>query len=138
MVKFLNIQSRASIEIHRQLCQVYGPFRTSGVGCLVPVLSWCTIMLGHTRLDGQHISCISPAGRCLIIHPISQISYSVIFIFSITSKNSSPVGVSVFPMYRGGDDCHTVVLIADVRLTAHEYNSRFHGMTNISIPEVNI
>ena len=30
-------------------------FRTSGAGCLVPMLSCCTITLGHTRLDGQHI-----------------------------------------------------------------------------------
>ena len=25
MIKFLNAQSTASIEIHRQLCQIYGP-----------------------------------------------------------------------------------------------------------------
>ena len=36
-----------------------GPFRTSGAGCLVPVLSCCTIMLSHTQLDNQHISCRS-------------------------------------------------------------------------------
>ena len=48
VIKFLNAQSLAPIEIHRQLCQVYG----------------------HTRFDGQHISCSSSSGMCLIIiHP---------------------------------------------------------------------
>ena len=36
-----------------------GPFRTSGAGCLVTVLSCCTITFGHSRLDGQYISCRS-------------------------------------------------------------------------------
>ena len=43
-------QNITPIEIHRQLCQAYG----------------------YTRLDCQHISCRSSAGRSLIIiHPIS-------------------------------------------------------------------
>ena len=42
-----------------------GPFRISGAGCLVPVLSCCMIMLSHTWFNGQHISCRSPVGRCL-------------------------------------------------------------------------
>ena len=77
VIKFLNAHSIAPIEVHRQLCQVYG----------------------HTRLYGQHISCRSSAGRCLItIHPISRTSRPVIFIFPYTLRNSSPVSVSVFRM----------------------------------------
>ena len=77
VIKFLNAQSIAPIEIHRQLCQVYT----------------------HTRLDGQHTSYGNSAGRCLfIIHPIVRISRPVIFIFSYTSRNSCPVSVSVFIM----------------------------------------
>ena len=43
-----------------------GPFRTSGEGCLVPVLSCCTITLGHTRPDAPLISCRGSPWRCLI------------------------------------------------------------------------
>ena len=58
VIKFLNAQSIAPNVIHRQLCQVYD----------------------HTRLDGQHISCRSSAGRCLIIIlPIARTSRPVIF-----------------------------------------------------------
>ena len=73
MIKLLNAVSIAPIEIHRQLCQVDG----------------------HTRLDGQNISCRSSAGWCLIIiDPIARTSGPVISIFSYTSINS----VSVFRM----------------------------------------
>ena len=73
VIKFLNTRNLAPIEIHRQLCQVYG----------------------QTRPDGQRISCRSSVGRCLIfIHPIGRISRPVISIFSRTSKNSYPVSVS--------------------------------------------
>ena len=65
---------------------------------LVKMLSCCTITLGHTRLDHQHISCRSSAGRCLIIHCTARISRPVISIFSYTSRNSCPVSVSVFRM----------------------------------------
>ena len=68
-----------------------GLFRTNYVGCLVPMLSCCTIMLGHTRLEGQHITFRSSAGMCLIIHPIVRISRPVVSIFSCTSRNSCPV-----------------------------------------------
>ena len=62
--------------------------------CLVPVLSCCSITLGHTQLDGQHISCRSSAGRCLIIHPIARrISHPVISIISYTSRNSCPISI---------------------------------------------
>ena len=76
MIKFLNAQSITPIEIHRHLCQVYG----------------------HTRLDGQHMSCRSSVGKCLIIHPIPRTSCPVIYIFSHTSRNSCPVSVSDFTM----------------------------------------
>ena len=60
-LQFLNAQNIAPIEIHRQVCQVYG----------------------HTQLDGQHISCWRSAGRCLIIiHPIARTSRPVIYIFT--------------------------------------------------------
>ena len=49
--------------------------------------------------DGQHISCTSSTGRCLIIiRPISRTSCWVISIFSYISRNSCPVSVSVFRM----------------------------------------
>ena len=70
-----------------------GPFRTSGTGCLMLVLSCCMITLGHKRLDGQQISFRSSAGRCFIIHPIARTSCPVISIFSYTSRNSCPVRV---------------------------------------------
>ena len=77
MIIFLNAQSIAPIEIHRQLCQVYG----------------------HTRLDGQHISCRSSAERCVItIHRMTRSSGPEIPIFSYTSRNSCPVSISVFRM----------------------------------------
>ena len=61
--KVLNAQSIVTIEIQRQLCQVYG----------------------HTRLEGQHIFCRSSSRRCLnIIHPIAWTSRPVISIFSYT------------------------------------------------------
>ena len=74
------------------------PFRTSGAGCLVPVLSCCTITLGNTRLDGLHNCCRSKARRCLIIHPIARISRPVLSIFSYKSRNSCPVSVNVSRM----------------------------------------
>ena len=79
-IKFLNAQSIAPIEIHRQLCLVYG----------------------QTRLEGQHISCRSSAGRCLIIiHPIVRTSPSLISTFSYIPRNSCLVNVDlcVFTMH---------------------------------------
>ena len=67
VIKFLHAQSIALIEIHHQLCQVYG----------------------HTCLNSQNIYCRSSAGRCLIIiHSIAWTSRPVISIFSYTSRNS--------------------------------------------------
>ena len=75
--KVFECTEHSAIEIHRQLCQVYG----------------------HTRLGSQHISCRSSAGRCLIIsHPIARTSRPEISIFSYNSSNSSPVSVSVSRM----------------------------------------
>ena len=60
VIKFLNAQSIAPIEIHRQLCQVYG----------------------HTQVDGQHIFCRRSAARCLVIHLIALTWSPLISIFS--------------------------------------------------------
>ena len=90
VIKFLNAKSMAPIEIHRQLCQVYG----------------------HTRLDGQHISCRSSDGWCLIsMHPISRTSRPAISIFSYTSRNSCSITSAFSEWQRGEDECHTVVPI---------------------------
>ena len=63
MTKFLNAQSIALIEIHRQLCQVYG----------------------HMVI----ISCRIWAGRCFsIIHPIAWSSRSVMSIFTYSSASA--------------------------------------------------
>ena len=52
----------------------------------------------HTA-HGQHISCRSSDGRCLImIHLITQTSHPVISIYSYTSRNSCPVSISIFRM----------------------------------------
>ena len=102
--------------IHRQLCQVYG----------------------HSRLYGQHISCRSSAGRCLIIiHLIARTSRPVISIFFYISKNSCPV--NVFRMterrrwmpYSGSSP--------SVQTSTSKWSKHWsHGMTNVSIPEVNM
>ena len=77
MVKFYNAQGIPPIEIHRQLCQVHG----------------------HTRFDGQHISCKSSADRCLIIiHPKSpDLEPSDVHLL-LPSRNSGSFSVSVFRM----------------------------------------
>ena len=43
--------------------------------------------LWPTRLDGQHISCRSSAGRCLIIHHKARASRPMISIFPYISRN---------------------------------------------------
>ena len=97
------------------------------LGMLVLVLSFCTITLGHTRLDGQHISCRSLAGWYLIIHPITRTSRLVISNFSYPSSNSCLVTVSVFRtrerrrwvLYSGSNPR---------RQTIYGYKSWPHGM----------
>ena len=116
-----------------------GPLRTSGEGCLVPVLSWCRIKFGHTWHGGQHISCRSSGGRFLIIHPIAQIPRPVIFIFSYTSRNSGPVIVSVLKMTeRRRCASHRSSNPRQQISTTKYYESWSRGMTNVSIPEVNM
>ena len=99
VIRFLNEESIAPIEIHHQLHQVYN----------------------HTRLDGQHISCRSSAGRCLIIiHLTTRISLPLISIFSYTSRNFCPVSVSVFKMTET-EMSVTVVPILGGKLLLHKY-----------------
>ena len=75
--KVFEITEHSVIEIHRQLCLVYG----------------------LTRLYGQHNACRSSNGKFLInIHPTVRTSRPVISIFSYISRNSCPVSVSVFRM----------------------------------------
>ena len=110
VLKFLNAQSIAPIEIHRQLCQIYG----------------------HTRLDGQRISC-SSSGRCLvIIHPIVRTSRPPIFIFSYISRNSCPDSVSVFrTTKRRRWVSHSGSNPRRQISTTQEYKSCSHGMINV-------
>ena len=94
VMKFLTAQSIVLIEIHHQLCQIYG----------------------HTWLDGQHISFRGSAGRCLIIiHPITWTSCPVISIFSYNS-NSCPVSTSIYQNNRGMEISATAVPITGGRL----------------------
>ena len=95
IIKFLNAQIIAPIKIHRQLCQVYG----------------------HTLLDGQHISCRSSGGGVFNHHPpYTRTSLPVISILSYTSRNSSPVRVSVFRMTESRRKSGPVVPISGDRL----------------------
>ena len=117
VINCLYAESIAPIEIHRQLCQIYG----------------------HTWFDGQHNSCISSAGRYIIIfHHISRTSRPVIYTFSYTSKNSCPVSVNVFRL----TDRRRWVLQWFESQAADFCDSGYkrlsHGMTKILIPEVNM
>ena len=115
VITFLNAQRIAPIEIYGQLCQVNG----------------------HTWLDDQHI-CRSLAGRCLIIiHPIARTSRPVLSIFSYTSRNSCLV--NVFRMTeRPRWVSHSGSNPRRQTCTRQGYKSWSHGMTNVSILEVNI
>ena len=65
LVDFLARGETVNVECYSNHCRnCVGPFKTSGTGCLVQVLSCRTITLDHTWLDGQHMSCKSSAGRC--------------------------------------------------------------------------
>ena len=116
VVKSLNTQSLAPIEIHRQLCQVYG----------------------HTRLDGQHISCRGSSGRYLIIRRIARTSRPVISVFSYTSRNFCPVIVSVFRMTERRRWLSQWFQSQAAEFYDSRYKSWSHGMANISISEMNI
>ena len=113
VIKFLNAQSIAPIEIRRQLYQIYG----------------------HTRLESQHMSCGSSAGRCLIIRPRALTSRPVIFIFSYTSRNSCSDSVSMTERRRWVSQWFQFQA-PDVNGIG--YKSWSHGMTNVLIPEVNM
>ena len=114
LIKFLNAQSISPIEVYRQLCHVYG----------------------HTRLDSQHISCRSSAGRCLmIIHRIARTSRPVSSIFSYTSRNSCPVSISVFRMTERKRWLLQYFQSQAADFYDTGYKSWPHGMTNVSIPE---
>ena len=117
VIKFLNAQSTEPIEIHFQLCQVYG----------------------HTRLDGDYFSCRSSAGSCLIIiHPIARTSHPVIFIYSKTSRNSCPVSVRVFRMTERRIWLSQCFQSQAVDFYDTEYKSWSHCVKNFSIPEVDM
>ena len=106
-------------------------FRTSGGVVLLH-----NITLGNTWLDGQHISCRSSAGRCLIIQLFARSSRPVISIFSYTSRNSCSVNVSV---YRMTEAEITVTQWSQSRpqtSTTQGYKSWSHVMTNVLVPEV--
>ena len=74
---------------------------------------------GHTRLDGQHISCRRSTGKCLIIHPIARTSHPVISIFFKCKEISVPAASAFSEWQRGGDECHTVVPIPGGWLLRH-------------------
>ena len=85
------------------------------------------------------LSCRSSSGRCLIIHPIAQTSHPVISIFSHTSRNSCLVNVSVFRMTeRWICVSHSGSNSKRQTSTTQGYKSWSHGMTNVSILEVNM
>ena len=116
LIKFLNAQSIASIEIY-QLCQIYG----------------------HTRLDGQHISCRSSVGRCLnIIHPIARTSRPLISTFSSTSRNFCLVSVSFSEWQERRRWASQWFQSQAAEFYDTGYKSRSHGMINVSISEMNI
>ena len=116
VIKYLNAQSIAPIEIHRQLCQVYD----------------------HIRLDDQHISCRSSAGRCLtIIHSKAWALHPVISIFSYTSRNSCLVSISIFRMTEAEMSVTQWFQSQAADFYDTGYESWSYGMVNVSIPEIN-
>ena len=76
---------------------------------------------------------LNSAGRCLIIHPIARTLHSEIHLFIHLKKFLSDK-VSIFRM-TGGDECYTAVPILGGR---QGYKSWSHGVTNVSIPRVNM
>ena len=114
VIKFLNAQSIAPIEIHRQLCQVYG----------------------HIWLNGQHISCSSSAGWWLIIiHPIAWTSHPVISIFSYTLRNCCPASISISRMTERQKWVSQWFQSQAAEFYNTGYKSWPHCKTNVSIPE---
>ena len=96
-IKFFNALSKALVEIHLQLCQVYG----------------------HMARRSTHLL-LEFGGRCLIIiHPVTRTSRPVSSIFSYTSRNSCPVSVVFSEWQTGWDECHTVITIPGGRHLRH-------------------
>ena len=110
-----------------------GSFTACGVGCLVLVLSCCTIMLGHTRLDGQYVCCRSSAGRCSIIHPLVRTTPPVIYTFFLHLKKFLSYQHQFSEWQRGRDECHAVFAILGGWLIWHRIAKVWsHGMTNLN------
>ena len=84
VIKFLNTQSIAPIEFHRQLCHVY-----------------C-----HTQLDSQHMSCESSAGRCNHHPHYSPDLAPSDFDLFLHLKKFLPGQPQRFQNNRGRDECH--------------------------------
>ena len=114
LIDFLTRSETVNAEHYCRNCN--RPFRTSGTGCLLPMLSCCTIILSHTRLDCQHNSCKNSAGKCLITHPIAQPHTQWFPSFLHFNKFLSG---QCFQNDRGGDKCHTVVPIPGGRFLWH-------------------
>ena len=112
-------------------------WRTSGAGCLVPVFSCFMIMLGHTWVDGQHISCRSSAGRCLIIHPRPNLMSSNFHLFLHLKKFLSGQSQH-FQNDRQRWVSHSGYNPRQQTSTTQEYKSWSHGLKNVSVPEVNM
>ena len=75
----------------------------------------------------------------LIFHPVAWTSCPVISMFSYTSRNSCPVSVNVFKMTeRRRWVSHSGSNPRRQTTWTQGYKNWFHGMTNISIPEVNM
>ena len=108
LIKFLNAQSIAPIEIHRQLCQVYG----------------------NTHLQKFGLEVFN------IIHPIGRTSRPVISIISYNSRNYCPVSVSVFRMTERRRWVKQWFQSQAAYFYDTGYKSWSHGMTNVSVPEV--
>ena len=89
VINFLNAQDIAPIEIHRQLCQVYG-YRQ------------------HTARRSTHLLQDFSWKRFNHHHPIVRTSRPVSSIFSYISRNSFVRSASAFSeRQRGRDECHS-------------------------------
>ena len=63
-----------------------GAFLTRGDTVNAELTGNTVVMATSHSEEGQHISCRSSAGRCLIIHPVARTSSPVISIIYYTSK----------------------------------------------------
>ena len=112
VIKFLNAQSIVPIEIHCQLCQVYGHMAQR----------W-THLLQEFTLQ-------------------SRTSGPVISILSYTSRNSCPNSVSIFRIQRSRDECHSgsnpkqqISMTQDTNVSIPEVNMSKNSSTlAVSVP----